>query len=204
MTTEQTAAWTNATDAMIGGAPMLCGDIAPAVSNSREAEAGARWMLTFIAQWLQGQEQACSPCDAFDFAIHDVEALEEIWPAFRGSARSQPIEAAHVLPVLAEFLVRRLPSLWLKPSPPTWIAPVSRAVALADRIDTLVGMFAAGEAPNGSKDPFALRRAANQIWSMIMLPTVADFTEGRWQLAVSAATRDAKAEAAKKREGKAA
>jgi glycyl-tRNA synthetase len=34
------------------------------------------------------------------------------------------------------------------------------AVALADRIDSLVGLFAAGLAPSGAKDPFALRRAA--------------------------------------------
>jgi glycyl-tRNA synthetase beta chain len=39
-------------------------------------------------------------------------------------------------------------------------APVSVAVALADKIDTLVGFFAIDEKPTGSKDPFALRRAA--------------------------------------------
>ena len=39
-------------------------------------------------------------------------------------------------------------------------APTSIAVALADKIDTLVGLFAAAEKPTGAKDPFALRRAA--------------------------------------------
>lgn len=39
-------------------------------------------------------------------------------------------------------------------------APESVALALADKIDTLVGFFAIGEKPTGSKDPFALRRAA--------------------------------------------
>jgi glycyl-tRNA synthetase beta chain len=39
-------------------------------------------------------------------------------------------------------------------------APVSVAVALADKLDTLVGFFAIDEKPTGSKDPFALRRAA--------------------------------------------
>jgi glycyl-tRNA synthetase beta chain len=39
-------------------------------------------------------------------------------------------------------------------------APESIAVALADKLDTLVGFFAIGEKPTGSKDPFALRRAA--------------------------------------------
>ncbi|MDR9393000.1 MAG: glycine--tRNA ligase subunit beta [Roseovarius sp.] len=39
-------------------------------------------------------------------------------------------------------------------------APVSVAVALADKIDTLTGFWAIDEKPTGSKDPFALRRAA--------------------------------------------
>ena len=39
-------------------------------------------------------------------------------------------------------------------------APVSIAVALADKIDTLVGFFTIREVPTGSEDPFALRRAA--------------------------------------------
>jgi len=39
-------------------------------------------------------------------------------------------------------------------------APVSICIALADKLDTLVSMFAIGEKPTGSKDPFALRRAA--------------------------------------------
>jgi glycyl-tRNA synthetase beta chain len=38
--------------------------------------------------------------------------------------------------------------------------PVSIAVALADKIDTLVGFWAIEEKPTGSKDPYALRRAA--------------------------------------------
>lgn len=39
-------------------------------------------------------------------------------------------------------------------------APVSVAVALAEKLDTLVGFFAIDEKPTGSKDPYALRRAA--------------------------------------------
>ncbi len=39
-------------------------------------------------------------------------------------------------------------------------APVTVAVSLADKLDTLFGFFAFGMAPTGSKDPFALRRAA--------------------------------------------
>jgi glycyl-tRNA synthetase len=38
--------------------------------------------------------------------------------------------------------------------------PISLAVGLADRLDSLVGLFGAGLQPSGSKDPFGLRRAA--------------------------------------------
>ena len=47
-------------------------------------------------------------------------------------------------------------------------APVSIAVALADKLDTLAGFFAIGEKPTGSKDPFALRRAALGIIRLIL------------------------------------
>jgi glycyl-tRNA synthetase beta chain len=46
------------------------------------------------------------------------------------------------------------------PSDEVPTAPVSAAVALADKLDTLVGFWAIDEKPTGSKDPFALRRAA--------------------------------------------
>ncbi|MFT7106431.1 MAG: glycyl-tRNA synthetase beta chain [Yoonia sp.] len=48
----------------------------------------------------------------------------------------------------------------LGPSDDVPTAPVSVAVALADKIDTLTGFWAIDEKPTGSKDPFALRRAA--------------------------------------------
>jgi glycyl-tRNA synthetase beta chain len=47
-------------------------------------------------------------------------------------------------------------------------APVSIAVALAEKIDSLVGFFAIDERPTGSKDPFALRRAALGIIRLIL------------------------------------
>jgi glycyl-tRNA synthetase beta chain len=46
--------------------------------------------------------------------------------------------------------------------------PVSVAVALADKIDTLVGFWAIDEKPTGSKDPFALRRAALGVIRLVL------------------------------------
>jgi glycyl-tRNA synthetase beta chain len=48
------------------------------------------------------------------------------------------------------------------------MAPLSVAVSLADKIDTLVGFFAVDETPTGSKDPFALRRAALGVIRLIV------------------------------------
>jgi glycyl-tRNA synthetase beta chain len=47
-------------------------------------------------------------------------------------------------------------------------APLTVAVSLADKLDTLVGFFAIGETPTGSKDPFALRRAALGVIRLIL------------------------------------
>jgi len=45
---------------------------------------------------------------------------------------------------------------------------VACSVALADRIDTLTGIFGIGQAPTGSKDPFALRRASIAVLQIIV------------------------------------
>lgn len=46
--------------------------------------------------------------------------------------------------------------------------PTGFALALADRIDTLIGIFGIGQQPTGNKDPFALRRAALGILNIII------------------------------------
>jgi glycyl-tRNA synthetase beta chain len=42
------------------------------------------------------------------------------------------------------------------------------AVSLADKLDTIVGLFAAGEKPTGSRDPYGLRRAAQGVVKMLV------------------------------------
>ena len=62
-------------------------------------------------------------------------------------------------------------------------APTSVALALADKIDTLVGFFSIGETPTGSKDPYALRRAALGVIRLII--------ENKLRLPLAAAFRKA-------------
>lgn len=83
-----------------------------------------------------------------------------------------------------------------KPQGPSDFVPksqVSVAVALADKLDTLVGFWSIDEKPTGSKDPFALRRAAlgvirlilSQDWKFPLLPLLhsayASLKEGQVQ-----------------------
>ncbi len=55
-------------------------------------------------------------------------------------------------------------------------APLSVAVALADKLDTLVGFWAINEKPTGSKDPYALRRAALGVIRVLL--------EGRFRISL--------------------
>jgi glycyl-tRNA synthetase beta chain len=66
-------------------------------------------------------------------------------------------------------------------------APTSVVVALADKIDTLAGFFAIDEKPTGSKDPYALRRAALGVIRLII--------ENRTRLPLAAVFRVADARA---------
>jgi glycyl-tRNA synthetase beta chain len=56
-------------------------------------------------------------------------------------------------------------------------APAWAAVSLADKLDTIVGLFAAGERPTGSRDPFGLRRAAQGVIRILVdLPVLTGVT----------------------------
>ncbi|MGY9010741.1 MAG: glycine--tRNA ligase subunit beta, partial [Rhodobacterales bacterium] len=56
----------------------------------------------------------------------------------------------------------------LGPSDDVPTAPISVAVALADKLDKLTGFWAIDEKPTGSKDPFALRRAALGVIRLLL------------------------------------
>src|SRR5581483_3874758 len=67
----------------------------------------------------------------------------------------------HYLPIGVE--ADAPPTKWqLGKAAVTWAA-----VSLADKLDTIVGLFAAGEKPTGSRDPFALRRAAQGVMKIL-------------------------------------
>ena len=85
-------------------------------------------------------------------------------------------------PVIAQAIADHYRPLGPSDACPT--APESVVVALADKIDSLVAFFTIGEQPTGSRDPFALRRAALGIIRIILenrlrLPLTKAFVGGR-------------------------
>jgi glycyl-tRNA synthetase beta chain len=68
-------------------------------------------------------------------------------------------------------------------------APVTMAVAVADKLDTITGFFAIGEKPTGSRDPFALRRAALGVLRILAENGLAVGYRGLIDLAASVTER---------------
>ncbi|MCB1780114.1 MAG: glycine--tRNA ligase subunit beta, partial [Candidatus Competibacteraceae bacterium] len=102
------------------------------------------------------------------YALHDQEAPEV----------AQALEE-HYLP---RFAGDRLPA-----------TATGRNVALADRLDTLIGIFAIGQAPSGAKDPFALRRATLGVLRILIegkldldLRTLLEHTAANFDVALHA------------------
>ncbi|WP_424971096.1 glycine--tRNA ligase subunit beta [Dinoroseobacter sp. S76] len=83
--------------------------------------------------------------------VYEFPELQGLMGRYYAEAAGHPAEVAAV----AEEHYQPL-----GPSDAVPTAPLSVAVALADKLDTLTGFWAIDEKPTGSKDPFALRRAA--------------------------------------------
>jgi glycyl-tRNA synthetase beta chain len=62
------------------------------------------------------------------------------------------------------------------------------AVSLADKLDTIVGLFSAGEKPTGSRDPFGLRRAGHGLFKILVdLPALTGIRSPNVQRLITAA-----------------
>jgi glycyl-tRNA synthetase beta chain len=103
--------------------------------------------------FIKQVERAASLCKA-DLVTGMVGEFPELQGVMGRYYALQQKESAEVADAIRDHY------LPLGPDSPVPTAPVSICVALAEKIDTLVSMFAIGEKPTGSKDPFALRRAA--------------------------------------------
>lgn len=88
------------------------------------------------------------------------------FPELQGLMGRYYIAAAGHAPEIAAVAQEHYSPLGPSDDVPT--APLSVTVALADKIDTLTGFWAIEEKPTGSKDPFALRRAALGVIRLVL------------------------------------
>ena len=94
--------------------------------------------------------QLCK-CDLMSEMVGEFPDLQGIMGRYYASAENEDPAVAQAI---EEHYQPRFASDNIPASAP------GRVLALADRIDTLMGIFAIGQKPTGTKDPFALRRAA--------------------------------------------
>ncbi len=92
-----------------------------------------------------------SKCDLLTHMVYEFPELQGIMGHYYATHDGEPDAVAvaieeHYLPRFAGDVLPQ--------------SPVGQALAMADRLDSLVGIFAIGQPPSGDKDPFALRRAA--------------------------------------------
>ncbi len=114
-------------------------------------------LARFIAEQRHGNadwaERAArlAKCDLMTQMVQEFPELQGIMGRYYARHDGEAPEVAQALEeqYLPRFAGDRLPA-----------TATGQNLALADRLDTLLGIFAIGQAPSGAKDPFALRRAA--------------------------------------------
>jgi len=92
-----------------------------------------------------------SKCDLMTAMVGEFPELQGIMGRYYATHDGEPADVAQALDeqYMPRFAGDELPA-----------TACGQALAIADRLDTLVGIFGIGQPPTGDKDPFALRRAA--------------------------------------------
>lgn len=119
-------------------------------SNRLEALARALAPLTGADPESAALAGRLAKADLATAMVGEFPELQGIMGGYYAAAEGLPVEVG------AAIRDHYRPQGLADPAP---TAPVTIAVALADKLDLLVSFFAIGETPTGSRDPFALRRA---------------------------------------------
>ena len=147
--------------------------------------------LKLVSSEIETARRAAFLCKA-DLAtsmVVEMTSLQGVMGRYYALNSGEPKEVAEA--IYEHYLPRHAGDVTPKTRP-------GLVVGLADRLDTLTGLFAAGLAPTGSKDPFAQRRAAlglvqNLIVSNIDFDLIAAISEAASLLPVSLHPEDQKA-----------
>ena len=125
-----------------------------------------------LAEWLasEGIVPGCDPAQARLAAqLCKADLVTEMvgeFPELQGLMGGYYARAEGLPDAVADAIRDHYKPVGQSDEVPT--APVTVAVALADKLDTLAGFFAIDEKPTGSKDPFALRRAALGVIQILL------------------------------------
>lgn len=138
-----------------------------------QAQLGTLWdkseriakLASEIAKLTNGDEAAAqqagllAKCDLTSELVGEFPELQGIAGTYYAKLEGLPDEVANAIAeqYLPRFAGDKLPQ-----------TRTGIALALADRLDTLVGIFGIGQAPTGNKDPFSLRRAAIGILRLLI------------------------------------
>ena len=115
-------------------------ELARVIANRVGADAG-----------LATRAAALSKCDLLTRMVGEFPELQGVMGRYYATANG---ENAQVAQALDEFYKPRFAGDGVA------TGTIGKVLAVAERLDTLAGIFAVGQKPSGSKDPFALRRAA--------------------------------------------
>ena len=98
-------------------------------------------------------------CDLVSSMVYEFAELQGIMGAYYARADGEPAEVAQALneQYMPRFAGDQLPA-----------TATGMVLALAERLDTITGLFGIGQPPTGSRDPFALRRAALGLLRIII------------------------------------
>lgn len=123
---------------------VLAGSIASAMGANKEWAQRAAWL---------------SKCDLMTEMVNEFPSLQGIMGRYYASHDKESEEVALAMDeqYMPRFAGDELPA-----------TGTGQALAIADKLDTVVGIFGIGQPPTGSKDPFALRRSALGLLRIII------------------------------------
>ena len=122
-------------------------------------------VATFIAEKINAdianaqRAVALAKCDLVTEMVLEFPELQGIMGRYYAEQDGEPTEVSQALEeqYLPRFATDAIPQ-----------SATGKALALADRLDTLVGIFGIGQRPTGAKDPFALRRASIGVLNILV------------------------------------